>query len=75
MPTHGDTVGDNLLSPSWAVRVRVWRPKWRGMLSTWPIWAIADDDLIWRRIAGAAGLMPTDGGGNLITLAGRVGAI
>jgi hypothetical protein len=25
--------------------------------------------------AGAAGLMPTVGGGNLITLAGRVGAI
>jgi len=30
-----------------------------------------DDDLIWRRIAEAAGLMPIDGGGNLITLAGR----
>jgi hypothetical protein len=28
----------------------------------WPIWAILNDDLIWRRIAGAAGLMPTDGG-------------
>jgi hypothetical protein len=25
--------------------------------------------------AGAAGLVPTDGGGNLITLAGRDGAI
>jgi hypothetical protein len=28
------------------------------MLEMWPIWAIADDDLIWRRIAGSAGLMP-----------------
>jgi hypothetical protein len=37
--------------------------------------AIPNDDLIWRRIAGAAGPMATDGGGNLITLAGRVGAI
>jgi hypothetical protein len=45
------------------------------MLETWPIWAILDDDLIWRRIARAAGLMPIDGGGNLITLAGRDGAI
>jgi hypothetical protein len=42
--------------------------------STWPIWAIPDEDLIWRRCR-AAGLMPTDGGGNLITLAGRDGAI
>ena len=41
----------------------------------WPIWAILNDDVIWRRIAGAAGLMPIDGGGNLITLAGRGGAI
>jgi len=45
------------------------------MLEAWPIWAIFDDDLIWRRFAGAAGLMPIDGGGNLITLAGRDGAI
>jgi hypothetical protein len=45
------------------------------MLEMWPLWAILNDDLIWRRIAGAAGLMPTDGGGNLITLAGRDGAI
>ena len=45
------------------------------MLEAWLIWAILDDDLIWRRIAGAAGRMPIDGGGNLITLAGRVGAI
>jgi len=28
------------------------------MLETWPTWAIPDDDLIWRRFAGAAGLMP-----------------
>jgi hypothetical protein len=28
-----------------------------------------------RRIAGAAGLMPIDGGGDPITLMGRVGAI
>jgi len=28
------------------------------MLKMWPIWAIPDE-LIWRRIAGAAGLMPT----------------
>jgi hypothetical protein len=28
-----------------------------------------------RRFAEAAGLMPIDGGGNLITLVGRVGAI
>ena len=45
------------------------------MLEMWPIRAILNDDVIWRRIAGAAGLMPTDGGGNLITLADRVGAI
>jgi hypothetical protein len=44
------------------------------MLEAWPIWAIPEG-LIRRRIAGAAGLMPTDGGGNLITLAGRVGAL
>jgi hypothetical protein len=49
------------------------RSGWRGILTTWPIPAIPED-FIWRRIAEAAGLMPIDGGGNLISLAGRDGA-
>jgi len=53
---------------------QVWQSVWRGILSTWPISAIPEG-LIWRRFAGAAGLMPIDGRGNLITLAGRDGAI
>jgi hypothetical protein len=40
----------------------------------WPIVATRSEDRL-RRFAGAAGLMPIDGGGNLITLAARVGAI
>jgi hypothetical protein len=47
---------------------------WRGILKTWPVPAIPVD-LYLAPFAEAAGLMPIDGGGNLITLAGRDGAI
>jgi len=47
---------------------------WRGILKTWPIEAIPEGPYL-APFAGAAGLMPIEGGGNLITLAGRDGAI
>jgi hypothetical protein len=49
------------------------RSGWRGILTTWPIPAIPED-LYLAPFAEAAGLMPIDGGGNLISLAGRGGA-
>jgi hypothetical protein len=42
------------------------------MLSAWPIWAIPKR-LYLALFAGLPGRCPTDGGGNLIALAGRDG--
>jgi Lipocalin-like domain len=52
------------MSPSCAAHGLVSRPIWRGILCTWPVSAIPDEDLIWRRLPGRR-LMPTDGGGSV----------
>ena len=47
-----DTLGDTAMSPSCAAHGLVSRPIWRGIFCTWPVSAIPDEDLIWRRLPG-----------------------